>query len=297
MNITPVNINSEVYQLITDYKDNDHYRQSLNKLTRKTFGFEFENWYKQGYWKDRYIPHSLLYKEEIVANVSANTIDFLIDGNLYHTLQIGTVMTEEAFRDKGLSRYLIDVILKENEGKCDLIYLYANDTVLNFYPKFGFKEAAEYVHIRQFKANTSKMVSRKLDMNASTDKDTVSHLVTNTVPASKISMIGNMELDMFYLTSFMSENIYYIDKLDLIAIAEYNDDGLFLMDVFCEHEFGLDEVINSLVSQDEMKVTLGFTPMDASDYCCGILKEEGTTFFIKGEDIFKNGKFPLLSHA
>jgi hypothetical protein len=41
------------YTYIKDYKDNDKMRKSLNELTEKTFGFNFENWYSNGFWGDR----------------------------------------------------------------------------------------------------------------------------------------------------------------------------------------------------------------------------------------------------
>lgn len=292
-----VNRNNEEYLLIKDYKDHTKYRHSLNKLAQKTYGFDFEEWYRQGYWTDKYMPYSLLNNEEVVANVSVNTIDFLMDGKLRHTLQIGTVMTEEAYRNKGLSRELMNIILKEYEDKYELIYLYANDTVLEFYPKFGFNQAEEYNYSRQFIKRENTYTARKLDIKDAGDMKIITHLVTNTLPTSRISMVGNVGLDMFYLTSFMSDNIYYIEALDLAAVAEFEEGNLTLLDVFCEKEFDLDEVINSLINQEEMKVTLGFTPFNTSLYTCEQMQEAGTTFFVRGQNPVGKGRFPILSHA
>lgn len=46
-------------------------------------------------------------------------------------------------------RKLIEEVLKDWENNCDGIYLYANDTVLDFYPKFGFEKAKEYQCTKQ----------------------------------------------------------------------------------------------------------------------------------------------------
>lgn len=288
---------NEDYYLIKNYKDNSKYRQSLNTLTKKTYGFDFEEWYQQGYWTDKYIPYSLLHNDEVVANASVSTIDFLIDGELQHTIQIGTVMTEEAYRKNGLSRELINIILKEYENKYDLIYLYANDSVLEFYPKFGFVEAEEYSYSKQFVDNKNKFESRKLNLNDNKDKEIILRLVADTKPVSRIAMVGNSGLDIFYLTLFMSNDIYYIEALDLIAVVDFNEENMFLMDVFCEKEFDLDEVINSLVNKPVKKVTLGFTPFNIASYTGEILKEEGTTFFVRGKNLVYKGRFPILSHA
>lgn len=79
-----------------------------------------------------------------MANVSVNIMDFVILGEEKRYVQIGTVMTDENYRNQGLSRTLIKKILKEWENKCQGIYLYANNSVLNFYPKFGFSVCSEY---------------------------------------------------------------------------------------------------------------------------------------------------------
>jgi GNAT superfamily N-acetyltransferase len=290
-------INNEDYFLIKDYKENDKYRHSLNRLTQQTYGFDFEQWYQQGYWGDLYRPYSLLHNDEIVANVSVNPIEFLMDGKLCHTVQLGTVMTDKAYRHKGLSKALMNIVLKEYEESCELIYLYANDSVLEFYPKFGFVEAEEYVHSKLIKASWDKFTVRKLDRKNTTDNALLTRLVTNTVPSSSYAMRGNPGLVMFYLTSFLSEDIYYIEELELAAVVAYEEENLILTDLFCEHEFDLDAVINSLIDKPERKVILGFTPPNNSAFVAERLKEEGTTFFVKGKNLMNQGKFPVLSHA
>jgi len=290
-------INNEEYFLIKAFKDHSKYRQSFNNLTKKTYGFDFEEWYIHGYWTDKYIPYSLLHNQKVVANVSVSTIDFLIDGEQLHTIQIGTVMTEEAYRNKGLSRELINIILEEYEDKCDLFYLYANDSVLEFYPKFGFAQAQEFSYSRQVEYMENKLANRKLSMDDAKDREIILRLVSDTLPVSRISMVGNTGLDMFYLTLFMSNDIYYIEALDLATVVDFEEDNMLLMDVFCDKEFDLADVINSLMNKDTKKVTLGFTPLEDADYTAEILKEEGTTFFVRGRKPFHRGRFPILSHA
>ena len=51
-------------------------------------------------------------------------------GKKKNYIQIGTVMTDNEYRNKGLSRYLIEKIISEYKEKSDCIYLSANDTVL-----------------------------------------------------------------------------------------------------------------------------------------------------------------------
>ena len=45
-------------ELISDYMRNGTYRHMLNKLTQKTFGFDFEGWVTNGHFEGDYIPFS-----------------------------------------------------------------------------------------------------------------------------------------------------------------------------------------------------------------------------------------------
>lgn len=95
-----------MYEIIKDYLDNVAYRKSFNELAQKTFGLDFEPWYEAGYLKERYKPYSIIKEGKIIANISINLFDLMINGEEKKAVQIGTVMTDKAWRGKGLSRSL-----------------------------------------------------------------------------------------------------------------------------------------------------------------------------------------------
>jgi hypothetical protein len=43
-----------------DFKDQDEYRASFNRLSKLVFGIDFEAWYQKGAWDDRYNCHSIV---------------------------------------------------------------------------------------------------------------------------------------------------------------------------------------------------------------------------------------------
>lgn len=292
-----ISILHDEYELITDYRDITKYRQSLNQLVSKTFGFDFEEWYRQGYWSDQYRPYSLVYKDEIVANVSANPITFLAGGTPVSTLQIGTVMTQEPFRHRGLSRVLMERILKDYEKSCSLLYLYANDTVLDFYPRFGFNKADEYNYTRRIDKPEHKYDFRRLDFREKQAKEIITRLVAHTIPVAEYQMVGNPQLVYFYLITCLYDHVYYCEELDLAVIIEYMKDTMLLLDIYSEKAFDLNAVIDSLADSNTVKVRLGFTPLDASAFSCEKYQEKGLTFFVKGKNMISSGRFPVLSHA
>ncbi|MFT8314274.1 MAG: GNAT family N-acetyltransferase [Clostridium sp.] len=296
-----VSINCNKYTFIKEFKDNTLLRNSYNALTQKTYEFNFEQWYQEGYWGSGYKPYSLLDGENIVANVSASIVDCLVLGEAKRYIQIGTVMTDSAYQNQGLARYLMEKVIEEWKNKCDMIYLFANDSVLDFYPKFGFTAANEYQYSKTITKDNEVIVAEKLDMSLDNNRELVEERVANSISISKLTMLKNVGLIMFYCTSFMRDKVYYLREQDVIVIAEFKGDTLYLQDIFSLSEVDLDNIIKSLTNKEIKTVVLGFTPNDVDGYYVNLLQEDNTTLFVMKDksDLFQDNKlmFPILSHA
>lgn len=214
-----IDIQGKKYLYKVNYKDDEILRTSFNKLAEKTFGINFEKWYKEGYWNERYIPYSLVYNNKVVTNVSISIMDVMIQGDEKRYIQIGTVMTDEEFRNKGLSRFLMEKIIEEWEDKCDCIYLYANDSVFKFYPKFGFKKYNEYQYLINNAKKESTEKVRNLNIDDIRDKDIFTRIINNRISISNLHVKNNSFLIMFYCLDFMKENIYYIEDFNTVTIC------------------------------------------------------------------------------
>lgn len=290
------------FKLIYDYKKNDIYRAGFNELAGTVFGLNFEEWYQKGGWNDRYICYSCVDGNKVVANASVNKMDIIWEGQSKKALQIGTVMTHPDYRGKGLSKNLMNIILEEYEKQYDFIYLFANRTVLNFYPRFGFKKLDEtkFSGNLNFKKRTSCNI-KKLDISDSEDFNTIFRLTSKRVPLSQISGAKNdQHLLLFYCLYIYSDCIYYLEDEDSLAIFKENENELLLYDVISKNEISIPEVLNKISSGKTKKVVFHFTPdfggMDITDKP---LDDPDSTLFIKGEgiNITKKFLFPITSHA
>ena len=116
--------------IIHGYRGDKQLRDSFNALAAQTFGLNFEGWYQNGFWGDNYDPHSLLLDGKVVSNVSVNRTDLVIGGRRYRILQLGTVMTDPAYRGRGYGRAIMEYIEKEY-ADVDGIYLFGNDGVVD----------------------------------------------------------------------------------------------------------------------------------------------------------------------
>lgn len=288
-----VTIKDKNYYFIKQYKDNSKFRKNFNELALKIYDINFETWYESGYWQDRYIPYSIADGNQVIANVSVNVMDFEVLGEKKIFIQLGTVMTEPKYRNLGLIRFLMEKIIDEWKDKCDLIYLFANDTVLDFYPKFGFNKAEEYQYSKSLRYNKSNISFEKLNLDDRNQRNFVYDKIKSSVSYSKLFMKNDMDLIMFYCIGFLKENIYYIKDLDVIVFAEFIEDSLMVIGIFGTSYIELDNIINVMANENINKIVLGFTPKDESSYDINLYDEDGTTLFVFGEkmNLFKENKF------
>ena len=285
-------------QIVKGYRHDAALRASFNRLAEKTFGLNFEGWYQNGFWGDNYNPYSIVADGQVVANVSVNKTDMIIGGARRRLYQLGTVMTDPACRNHGYIRAIMEEI-DHDIVDADGVYLFANDSVLDFYPKFGFVRGTEYVYEKEVRqTGACAMQHVRMDNPAAWKK--LRAAMDVSAVQSACQMENNPELIFFYVSQFMQESAYYCEALDCWAIAEIEDGALTLHNVFCPHEVALHDVIAAF-GGEVTHVALGFTPLDAAGFTCSEYHEEDCTFFVRGEGLCdfaeKRLRIPSLSHA
>lgn len=282
----------------------DDKRQMLNELTQKTFGFDFEGWVTGGYYEGDYIPYSFVEDGKMLSNVSANRMCFLMDGIEKEYVQIGTVMTDEAYRRRGLAGKLMEHVIKDYEGKCDGIYLFADLKALDFYREMGFTEGLQYQYRinrklcgRQKRGNSFAPVSKDDILLKQHYQDAVRNGAVNTLFEQK----NKFGLQMFY-TGDLS-NVYYAEDIDCFIVMETEGDTLLLQSIICKKRISLQEVIRR-IDNECAEIVLGFTPCREDSLLCEMTSFDGGDdyrFLYRGQDLacIQKGKFyfPQFSHA
>lgn len=299
------------FRFVSDYKDQEDLRHSFNCLAEKTFGLSLEEWYQSGWWQEGYIPYSYVCDGKVIANISVNRSDFWYEGRLRTYIQLGTVMTDPAYRNLGLSRRLMEHVLEEYGEACDSLYLFANDSVLDFYPKFGFERETEYQYSAVIPKRREGGIFRKLDVNRPEDRDLLLDRYSCMNPFSAFSGKDGVTLLMFYCMTAYKENIYYLEDYDVVVMGEYKKDGFVCMDIYGERKIvtslqetsvdPLMEILAGMIESDGDKVMLGFTPKQTEGWTAEVFREADTTLFLwNGKENLLRGKkmmFPMLSHA
>lgn len=289
------------FKTISFYMENEKYRKSFNELAKNTFCLYFEDWYQNKLFFNRYINYSEIDGDKVIANVSINKMELAINGQRKKALQFGTVMTHPDYRKKGLSRELISHIIEEYEADYDLIYLFANDSVLNFYPKFGFRKMDETSYKLEAKDVEKKKESiRKLDTEDEGDKKIIKRLVNGRQPISKAFGICN---DIWPLLVYcfyqFKDNLYYLEDEDTIVILQRENEILRIYDIVSLKSINLDSIVEKVVMSKDKTIELNFVPeLCKYNVAKGIKKREDTTLFVIDKDnLLKEIQFPMTSHT
>ncbi|MBC9915139.1 GNAT family N-acetyltransferase [Chitinophaga varians] len=294
------NIKGKTYTYIADIKDNNPVRLSFDQLSVQTFHLSFEPWYQQGYWDHSCVPHVLMDGDTVVANATVNVLRVRWQNEEKTWLQLGTVMTHPDYRHQGLSRWLMDKIFEEWKGKYDVMFLFANEKVLDFYPKFGFVPASEYQYHTQALTPQSAKI-RRLDMDNIADTALLLRKYARSNRFAALTVTAPAGLLMFYCTQFMKTCVYHLEETDVVAVVEHEDGVMTCHDIFGDTRQSLHHILSVLMEKDTRQIKLGFTPKDTSGFTMLPLKTEDLTLFVrKGkQDLFAGNQLmiPTLAHT
>ncbi len=269
--------------LVQNYRNDDRLREQFHLFIGVVFpGADFRRWHEMGFWNDSYVPYSIVESGKIVSNVSAALMDIFVNGKMMKAVQIGAVGTLPEHRGRGLSRQLMDYVLDvyKNIG---IIFLFANETVLDFYPRFGFRRINESIFIRRTDLSAHGFSAEKLDIENEKDLKLLLRLMKNRLPLTR--RFGAEKcgyISMWHVLNIYSDNVYYLADRDVAVIITEKEGTLNLLDVVFCGEFDLEEALPSIVSSSVSEVRFYFPP-DILCYKYDEIITEDTGLFIRGE--------------
>lgn len=274
------NLNGTTYTFVRDALQNPHTRQPYFDLVKKIYRLDFSTWHQPQYWDNRFIPYVLMEGELAISSVAVCVNDVYVRGQKKIYVQLSTVMTLPEYRNKGLNRLLMEAVLGEWKTKCDAIYLYANDKVVDFYPKFGFQTSKEYTFSQPLQYTQG--ICRKLDIDNPEDWRLILQKYALGNPFAAITVENQSQFIYHCLHSFKN-NMFYVEKYDALVIAQNEGKALTCYDIFTASIADLKEIVSIVANEKTTTLKVGFTPQIPSQYSIEVLQEEDTHLFVLSE--------------
>ena len=288
-------------KLHKNYKNDQKLRNQFFEFTPKAlYGADFRQWYLRGVWDRHYRPYSLGDGQSIVANVSFSTMDLYLKGDLIKGTQLATVGTLPEYRNQGLSRQLMEIVLESCDVEGELVFLFANESVLEFYPKFGFEPIHEHLFQMDVSAIKSSFGARRLDINSEIDFELIKRMARDRLPLTKVFGAGNYgHILLWHLIYLYGECIWYLEEYNLVFIAEAEGNTLHLFDILSTQQYSFEALLPNILPRRIDRVVCHFTPelfdMDFQVLIC----EMESPLFVKGDFPVKDQvfKFPALAQT
>lgn len=286
------------YDITTNIREHIAIRNSFNELAKDTFGIDFEPWYQKGFWTDAYQPFVIVENDQVVSNISASHLEFCIEGKTYSALQIGTVMTRAAYKNKGYAKALMHHILELYKGY-DIVYLFSNKDAKGFYEKLGFKvnEESHYIWHKTFMPTVS--IIRPLSMDKPKDRTMLLEYTDLRFKNPHFDVRGAKGIVAFYATTAYAEQVFYLESVDAIVIGKIEDRKLLLYDVISKTIPDMHQVITCFIDEPIDEVHFYYTPeFDDPELIRKPNLDEDSTFYIRTKkELDFNVSYPITAHA
>ncbi len=234
--------------------------------------------------------------DKIVANLSTTDMVWLMKGKKYRAIQVGTVMTDEAYRGQGINSQLMRKAIKDNEA-ADLMFLFADEDAIPYYEKYGFKAYAHYNYSLSclYEKGSKIHLIAPVDVEDVSERKSIMEAERNAFKNELYDVLEGESLLMWYLVNFYRENIYYIEELETYVIYSIEDGRLELYKVITKTPYLLELLLDYILDSEIKEIIFHFTPSD--NLCYTVTKNEEAIFIRSQLESIDVKRFPTTAKA
>ena len=281
--------------------DDERWHEAFLRFVPRIFPeISFRRWVEYGGWNERYRAFALVDGDRLVANASLERMELVRSGRRMRAWQLGAVGTEPALRSQGLQRRIMQRVFQEVPDG-EPVFLFANQEVLGFYPRFGFRPVRERIFSAHVQVTPQPCSLRRLDCANVDDRALLQRVASTALPVTaRFGAADYGLIVLWYWCNFYPEGLWYAADADAVFVLERRPDNvLHIADVLSARPIDLRSYLPELVTSPNPRVEFGFTPEllwpeaePTADYTEGVL-------FVRGADDLPDEpfKFPLLAQT
>jgi len=285
----------DIKNMITvNNSNNPKYEALFDDLIGEVFGFSFAPWFKFKLWDKNYESYSIIKDKKMLANVCIYKSKIIVQGEKVQTIRFGAVATRKDLQGKGLSRCLIEHIFKIYPNT--LALLTANSSVVNFYPRFGFRQVPTFKPEIDILIDNDSTKAIKLEFD---DPFLMKLLYSRNCYSNIVDCLNTQSIQIFHLLMEYQNDIYYLPNLEVVVVAKQDGNRLFLADVVSNKHIIFEQITSELPFAGVEIVEFGFSPdwLGVSPTWIPV-KSNDDPFFIRGDwNLPANYCFPIMSET
>jgi predicted N-acetyltransferase YhbS len=277
-----------------------HWHQAFIDYVPKVFArASFRRWYELGGWNEDYVSFAIVEGADVVANASLQRMKIVLRGEWITGWQLGAVGVLPQWRGRGLQRRLMQSLLSRIDEK-DIVFLFANDTVLDFYPLFGFRRVVESVFAAEYSVEPAGEPLRALSVDSVEDRELLARLAATAAPPSlDFAARDYGGVLLWYWANFYDGCFYYCEAEDAIIVAEHDGAVLRICDLQAGSAFDLRSYLPRIAKATTQRVELGFTPGAWWPQARPVANYTDSPLFVRGAHALPHTpfKFPMLAQT
>jgi len=217
-------------------------------------------WRDRGGWTDDYEVFAIVDDGRIISTIGRSRMRMVIEGQDRAGYQLGAVATLEPYRRQGLARQLMNWVIGELDEPDQPIILFANKSVLDFYPRFGFKRIPQQRSFAQTALQPSGAQAPRCDLSNASDRSRLAALCAATQPTR-----GHLTARDYYWTALWnlgcgSVTVSWIPEFEAAIATTIEGERLIIHDTFAARFFDLGPVLPTLITQATNEVEFLFDP-------------------------------------
>jgi GNAT superfamily N-acetyltransferase len=229
------------------------------------FGVDFSRWAARGGWQENYRVVAAVEGSEIIATVGITRMRFSLGASeatgcrhLIDGIQLGAVATRSDRRGEGYARRLIqDVIACADAARMPVV-LFANPSVTEFYPKFGFLPLLAQRPSAEMDIKPRDGGARLFDVARGEDRNLLGRLCSSSpIHGGILATPADPSTLLWYLCNGFTK-AYVLQEERAIVFVEATDDRLILQEWIGAPPVDLVTALSSIVTKPVKVVGFGF---------------------------------------
>ncbi|MCY1664961.1 GNAT family N-acetyltransferase [Rhizobium sp. SL86] len=227
----------------------------------------FAGWERVGGWGGRYEVLALTEGQDICATIGVT----MLEGRLGEAAslpirQLGAVATRPEDRGRGLARRLLNHVLAEADSEGTPVLLFANPSVVDFYPRFGFRRLIpDRLFLDLAPGGELKgSLGRRLDPEAPEDRAVLTRWCERArVHGGVLSARPDACILLWHLMN-TQVRAHLVPEGNGLAFVEATSDGVMLCDWLTADGRPDLDLLQPFAAPHGGRIEMGFVPHDVS---------------------------------
>lgn len=240
--------------------DTDWHRRFFAFVADIFPGPGFTLWAERGGWHPSYEIFAIADGDEIVSTIGRTRMRLVVDGATRIGYQLGAVGTRADLRRHGLARHLMEEVIAELDHPDQPIILFANDSVLGFYPRFGFRRVLQQRFAATVDMGPAAALAPVCDVARPGDRTWLADLCTRALPVGRRFATRDYYPIVLWHLTCRPVIAFRFDELDAAVAVTGSATHLAVRDVLAGAPFDLRTVLPRLTQSRISRVEFGFDP-------------------------------------